>query len=73
MVTVEDYKMTGTKITVCEEKFSIYLWVVSLVAALLSMLFLIFFNSCLVAKKPPVVALQCLQPNPIRPLPLKLS
>ena len=24
MVTVEDYKMTGTKITVCEEKYSIY-------------------------------------------------
>ena len=39
MVTVEDYKMIGTKITVCEEKFSISLGVVSSVAALLSMLF----------------------------------
>ena len=57
MVTVDDYKITGTKLTVFEEKCSIYVHVCvasKIVAALLSVLYKCYY-ACIVAKSKALV------------------
>lgn len=56
MVTVDGYKITGTKITVFEEKCSIYVCVASkIVPALLNVLYKWFYACIVIAKSKALV------------------